>query len=78
MHPSSLAVCVAVFKISFEWKQTKTNHYIREEADAADATLEQALEPPRDVVEDLDLALGQWLASFRGKWSSGVEVFPHR
>ena len=49
---------------------------IGEEADAADATLEQALEPPRDVVEDLDLALGQRLALFR-EWSGNGEVVLH-
>ena len=49
---------------------------IGEEADAADAALEQPLEPPRDVVEDLDLALGQRLALFR-EWSGNGEVVLH-
>ena len=45
---------------------------IGEEADAADAALEQPLEPPRDVVEDLHLALGQRLALVHREWSGGV------
>ena len=39
--------------------------YISEEADAADAALEEALEPPRDVLVHPNLARAQRLALFR-------------
>ena len=40
--------------------------YIGEEADAADAALEQPLEPPVDVVVHPELARAQRLALLRG------------
>ena len=62
--------------LSLRVSSEQTKHYIGEKADAADAKLEQALEPPRDGMKDLDLPVGQRLALFR-EWSGVGEVCLH-